>query len=233
MGEAEIGRYLSSLATNSHVSASTQNRALNAILFLYRQVLRKEIGFVNGVVRASTPRKLPVELTRQEVKSILAVLSNSDWLMVMLLHRAGLRLMECLQLRVKDLDFSNNQIVVRRGKGDKDRHTMLPASAKESLGKHLDLVRKQHQADLERGLGRVALPNALERKYPSAGKERGWQWAFPATSRYTDSATGEKRRHHIHESVLQKAVKEATRKAGLAKPPRVPIHFVSLSLPIR
>ena len=134
----------------------------------------------------------------------------------MLLYGAGLRLMECLRLRVKDIDFTSNQIVVRAGKGDKDRHTMLPAAVKEPLAKHLDKIRRQHQLDLERGMGRVALPNALERKYLNAGKEWGWQWVFPATSHFTDKVTGERHRHHLHESVLQKAVKEAVQKAGVS-----------------
>ena len=218
MGEAEIAQFLSSLATDSHVSASTQNQALNAILFLYRHVLRKDIGYVNGVVRASRPKRLPTVLTRQEVRSILGFLDGSEWIMAMLLYGAGLRLMECLRLRVKDIDFTSNEIVVRAGKGDKDRHTMLPSAVKEPLAKKLDLIKRQHQRDLEQGLGRVALPNALERKYPNAGKEWGWQWVFPATSHYTDRVTGERRRHHLHESVLQKAVKEAVRKSGVAKP---------------
>jgi integron integrase len=218
MAETEIGGFLSSLATDSHVSASTQNQALNALLFLYREVLRKDIGYVNGVVRAKRPHRLPVVLTRQEVRAILASLDGSDWIMAMLLYGAGLRLMECLRLRVKDIDFTSNQIVVRAGKGDKDRHTMLPAAVKEPLAKHLDVVRRQHQRDLERGMGRVALPNALERKYLNAGKEWGWQWVFPATSHFTDKVTGERRRHHLHESVLQKAVKEAVQKAGVSKP---------------
>src|SRR5437016_754986 len=162
MGEAEIGQFLSSLATNSHVSASTQNQALNALLFLYREVLKKDIGYVNGVVRVKRPHRLPVVLTRQEVRSIVGCLDGSDWIMAMLLYGAGLRLMECLRLRVKDIDLTSNQIVVRAGKGDKDRHTMLPAAVKERLAKHLDVIRRQHQRDLERGLGRVALPNALE-----------------------------------------------------------------------
>jgi len=200
------------------VSAATQNQALNALLFLYRDVLRKEIGYVDGVIRAKRPHRLPVVLTRQEVKSILGILDHSDWLMVMLLYGGGLRLMECLQLRVKDIDFTTNQIVVRAGKGDKDRHTMLPAVVKEPLAKHLEVIREQHRRDLERGLGRVVLPNALDRKYPNAGKEWGWQWVFPATSHYTDRATGEKHRHHLHESVLQKAVKQAVREAGISKP---------------
>jgi integron integrase len=218
MAEAEIGQFLSSLATNSHVAASTQNQALNAILFLYREILNKEIGYVNGVVRAKRPHRLPVVLTRQEVRSILSCLNGTDWIMSMLLYGAGLRLMECLRLRVKDIDFANNQIIVRSGKGDKDRHTMLPAAVKESLTKHLDLIKRQHQRDLQRGLGRVTLPDALERKYPNAGIEWSWQWIFPATSHYADKVTGERRRHHLHESVLQKAMREAVQKAGVAKP---------------
>jgi integron integrase len=218
MGEAEIGWFLSSLATDSHVSASTQNQALNALLFLYREILKKDIGYVNGVVRAKRPHRLPVVLTRQEIRSILGLLNGSDWLMAMLLYGAGLRLMECLRLRVKDVDFTSNQIVVRAGKGDKDRRTMLPAAVKEPLTKYLEAIKRLHQRDIERGLGRVTLPNALERKYPNAGKEWGWQWLFPATSHFTDKVTGEKRRHHLHESVLQKAVKEAVRKSGVSKP---------------
>src|SRR5215831_2509374 len=218
MGEKEIAQFLSSLASELDVSASTQNQALNAILFLYREVLRKEIGYVDGVIRAKRPHRLPVVLTRQEVKSVLRILDHSDWLMVMLLYGAGLRLMECLELRVKDIDFTTNQIVVRAGKGDKDRHTMLPAAVKEPLFKHLDLVKRQHQRDLDRGLGRVALPNALERKYPNAGREWAWQWVFPASQHYTDRITGERRRHHLHESVLQRAVRDAVVKAGISKP---------------
>jgi integron integrase len=215
MSEKEISQFLSSLASELHVSAATQNQALNAILFLYRDVLRKEIGYVDGVIRAKRPHRLPVVLTRQEVKSVLGALDHSDWLMVMLLYGAGLRLMECLQLRVKDIDFSTKSNNCACGKGDKDRHTMLPTAMKEPLTKHLETIKTQHQLDLEHGLGRVALPNALERKYPNAGKEWGWQWMFPASSHYTDRVTGERRRHHLHESVLQKAVKEAVQKAGI------------------
>jgi integron integrase len=185
MAETEIARFLSNLATESHVSASTQNQALNAILFLYREVLRKPIRYVDGVIRAKRPRRLPVVLTKEEVRSVLGCLSDTPWLMAMLLYGAGLRLMECCHLRVKDIDFGQNEIIVRAGKGDKDRHTTLPAVIKEPLSRHLDTVRRQHENDVAKGLGRVALPNALERKYPSAGKEWGWQWVFPATSHFT------------------------------------------------
>jgi integron integrase len=163
MGEPEIGSFLSSLATDSHVSASTQNQALNALLFLYQNVLEKKIGFVEGVVRAKRPQRLPVVLTKDEVRRILRGLSGTPWLMAMLLYGAGLRLMECCRLRVKDIDFSRNQIVVRAGKGDKDRYTMLPVAVMEPLRNHLEIVKRQHQDDLKNGLGRVTLPNALER----------------------------------------------------------------------
>jgi len=218
MGEAEIGRFLSSLATDAKVSASTQNQAFNALLFLYQQVLQKKIGLIEGVVRAKRPSRLPVVLTKEEVGRLLARLEGAPWLMAILLYGAGLRLMECCRLRVKDIDFSKNQIVVRAGKGNKDRYTMLPTAAKDPLLRHFQAVKRQHEEDLRQGLGRVSLPNALDRKYPNAGKEWGWQWVFPATSHYTDQVTGEKRRHHLHESVLQKAVKEARLKAGIAKP---------------
>ena len=218
MGESEIGRFLSSLATDRHVSASTQNQALNAILFLYHGVLGKDIGYVNGVVRAKKSHRLPVVLTREEIKALVSQLDGTDWLMAMLLYGAGLRLMECCRLRVKDIDFSQNQILVRAGKGNKDRHTMLPTAVKEPLAKHLEISRQQHHHDLELGLGRVVLPNALDRKYPNAGREWGWQWVFPATRYYLDRITGERYKHHLHESVIQKAVKEAARKAGMVKP---------------
>jgi site-specific recombinase XerD len=185
MGEREIAQFLSSLASELRVSASAQNQALNGILFLYRAVMRKEIGYVDGVIRAKRPHRLPVVLTRQEVKSILGMLDRSDWLMVMLLYGAGLRLMECLQLRIKDIDFTSNQIIVRAGKGDKDRHTMFPTAVKEPLAKHVEIIKEQHRRDLERGLGRVALPNALDRKYPTPEKSGAGNGYFPqlATTR--------------------------------------------------
>jgi integron integrase len=218
MAEAEIGQFLSSLATHSRVSASTQNQALNALLFLYNKILEKKIGLIQGVVRANRPRRLPVVLTKEEVKSVLDSMTGTPWLMAMLLYGSGLRLMECCRLRVKDIDFSKNQIIIRAGKGDKDRYTVLPAILKDALLKHLRAGKQQHEEDSKKGMGRVVLPNALDRKYPNAGKEWGWQWVFPATSHYTDKLTGEKRRHHLHESVLQKAVKDARVSAGVFKP---------------
>ena len=170
------------------------------------------------MVRANRPRRLPVVLTKEEVKKVLGSLTGTPWLMAALLYGAGLRLMECCRLRVKDIDFSRNQIVVRAGKGDKDRHTMLPAAVKEPLSKHLQGTKRQHEQDLKNGLGRVALPNALDRKYPNAGKDWGWHWVFPAPQHYTDRVTGEKRRHHLHESVLQREVWQAVIKAGISKP---------------
>ncbi len=218
MGEAEIARFLSSLATDSHVSASTQNQAFNALLFLYQEILQRKLGLIEGVVRAKKPKRLPVVLTKDEVRKILGGLTGTPWIMTMLLYGAGLRLMECCRLRIKDIDFSRNQIVVRAGKGDKDRHTMLPGAVKDALSKHLQDIARQHEEDLKRGVGRVILPNALERKYPNAGKEWGWQWIFPASKLYVDRQSGKVRRYHLHESVLQRAVKEAVRRAGISKP---------------
>ena len=217
-GEEEIGRFLSSLAQDGHVSASTQNQALHALLFLYQEVLGKEIRRIEGVVRAKEPVRIPVVLSRDEVRAVLGLMSGPTRLMAMLLYGAGLRLLECCQLRVKDIDFSQNQVIVRAGKGNKDRRTALPTMIREPLTRHLEAVRRTHQEDLRIGLGSVALPGALDRKYPNAPKEWGWQWVFPATSHYVDRDTGRRRRHHLHESVLQKAFREARLKAGIAKP---------------
>lgn len=218
MQEREVGQFLTHLAQVSRVSASTQNQALNALVFLYREVLNKKIGMLEGVVRAKRPQRLPVVLTKEEVQKLLRCLNGTPWLMATLLYGAGLRLRECCSLRVKDIDFSRNQIMVRRGKGEKDRYTMLPAPTKDLLVKHLHLAKRQHERDLQKGFGRVALPDALDRKSPNAGREWGWQWVFPATGHYTDRQTGEKRRHHLHESVLQRAVKAARLQAGISKP---------------
>ena len=217
MAEAEIARFLSSLASDGHVSASTQNQAFNALLFLYKEVLNKKIGLIEGVVRAKRPQRLPVVLTKDEVKKVIDQMNGVPRLMAVLLYGAGLRLMECCRLRVKDVDFTRNEIVVRSGKGNKDRYTMLPSAVREPLIQHLRFVKSQHEADIRAGLGRVSLPNALDRKYPNAGKEWGWQWVFPATSHFTDRDTGEQRRHHLHESALQRAFKEARLEAGVLK----------------
>ena len=187
-------------------------------MFLYHEVLSKKIGLIDGVVRAKRPQRLPVVLTKDEVKKVIDHMTGVPRLMAILLYGGGLRLMECCRLRVKDIDCSRNEIVIRAGKGDKDRHTMLPAAIKGALSRHIEAVRHQHQENIEKGLGRVALPNALERKYPNAGREWPWQWVFPAPQHYVDRVTGEKRRHHLHESVLQRAVRDAVVKAGISKP---------------
>jgi integron integrase len=218
MGAAEISAFLTSLAVREKVAASTQNQALSALLFLYREVLVVELPWLDDVVRAKRPQYLPVVLTREEVRAVLQRLHGAPRLMALLLYGAGLRLMECCRLRVKDVDFSTNQVVVRNGKGSKDRVTMLPASVKAALADHIQRVRRQHEADLGHGAGWVELPGALARKYPTAGRDWGWQWIFPATRIYVDRETGQRRRHHLHESVVQRAVKEAVRGAGIAKP---------------
>jgi len=218
MGPAEITSFLSSLAVHRKVSASTQSQALSALLFLYRNVLAQDIPRLDGVVRAKLPRRFPVGLTREEVRAVLEELDGTPKLMATLLYGAGLRLLECARLRVKDVDFTSNQILVRGGKGDKDRMTLLPAAVKSELARHLDLVRRQHQHDLKEGAGWVTLPGGLARKYPTSGKDWAWQWIFPATRTYVDRLSGERRRHHLHESVLQRAVKAAVRRAGLIKP---------------
>jgi integron integrase len=218
MGEAELQSFLTHLAMHRHVSASTQNQALSAILFLYREVLKVEAFCFDVAVRARRPERLPVVLTRQEVRAILDLMTGTPRLVAGLLYGAGLRLLECLTLRVKDVDFGRNEIVVRDGKGQKDRVTMLPESAKDPLLRHLHRVQKLHEQDLKRAAGRVSLPNAIGRKYPNADREWGWQYVFPASSLYFDRSDGMERRHHLHESVIQKAVKAAVREAKIAKP---------------
>jgi integron integrase len=218
MGAAEVTAFLTSLAVDRKVAASTQNQALSALLFLYREVLGVELPWLDDVVRAKRPQYLPVVLTRDEVRAVLQRLDGVPRIMAILLYGAGLRLLECCRLRVKDLDFATNQIVIRDGKGGKDRATMLPAAVKLALTAQIERVREQHQADLRHGAGWVELPGALLRKYPNAGRDWGWQWIFPATRIYVDRVTGQRRRHHLHESVLQRAVKDAVRSAGIAKP---------------
>src|SRR6266496_4198849 len=217
MGAPEITRFLTSLAVDGKVAASTQNQALSALLFLYRAVLELDLPWLDGVVRAKRPQRLPVVFTREEVRAVLQPLEGVSRLMAHLLYGAGLRLLECCRLRVQDVDFSINQIVVRTGKGDKDRVTMLPEVMKADLARHLEGVREQHGRDLQYGAGWVELPTALARKYPNAGSEWVWQWVFPATRLYVDRDTHQRRRHHLHESVLQRVVKSAVRRAGIAK----------------
>ncbi len=217
MGADEVTQFLSDLAVNHHVAASTQNQALSALLFLYQEVLKQEIPWLHDVVRAKKAKKIPVVLTREEVKAVLSGLSGPAGIMAGLLYGSGLRLMECIRLRVKDVDFSYNQIAVRDGKGEKDRVTMLPLNVKESLQCHLQDVKHLHEQDLQEGFGAVSLPYALERKYPHANREWAWQYVFPAAKRSIDPRTGIERRHHVSQLMLQRAVKAAVRKADIAK----------------
>ncbi|CAN5807973.1 integron integrase [soil metagenome] len=218
LGEAEVSAFLTYLAVERNVSASTQNQALSAILFLYRKVLKIELGWLDDLVQARRPSRLPVVLTRSEVTAVLDRLDGTPWLMASLLYGAGLRVLECARLRVKDVDLDRREIVVRDGKGRKDRVTLLPESLRAPLGEDIERVRRQHQRDLALGLGSIELPTAIERKYPRAPWQWGWQWVFPATRFYRDPATGRQRRHHLHESVLQRAMKSAVQSAGFAKP---------------
>jgi len=217
LGGPEVSRFLTFLAVDRHVASSTQNQALSALLFLYRQVLDVELPWLDEVVRARRPERLPVVLTRDEVRAVLQRLDGPTRLMACLLYGAGLRVLECCRLRVQDVDFGANQILVRGGKGDKDRVTMLPTVIKADLGRHLEEIHAQHLNDVAAGAGWVELPMALARKYPGADREWAWQWVFPATRIYRDRLTHQLRRHHLHESVLQRAVKRAVRQIGLAK----------------
>ena len=217
MGAAEVTQYLSALAVHGNVAASSQNQALSALLFLYRAVLEQDLPWLDDVVRAKRPARLPVVLTRDEVRAVIRQLRGTCQLMAILLYGAGLRLLECARLRVKDVDFGRNQLIVRGGKGDTDRITPLPAVARADLARQLEIAKKQHDLDLQKGAGWVELPWALGRKYPNAGREWAWQWVFPATRIYVHRETGQRRRHHLHESVLQRAVKEAVRRAGIPK----------------
>jgi integron integrase len=217
MGEAEIGAFLSRMA-ETKVSASTQNQALAALLFLYQQVLGRELEWLGNMVHAKRPIRVPVVLRRDEVRSLLAHLDGMPWLVCALLYGGGLRLLEAVQLRVKDVDLDRREIIVRRGKGQKDRRTVLPGLLVERLRTHLGEVKARHEADLASDAGFVALPEALARKYPNANREWIWQWIFPATRGYVDRDTREVRRHHLHESVVQRAVRKAAVVAQIAKP---------------
>lgn len=217
MGESEIRQFISHLAVNENISASTQTVALSALLFLYRDVLKRELPYVTNIERARKPKRLPTVFTREETKRILARLEATHWLIGGLLYGSGLRLMECLRLRVKDIDFTYSQITVRDGKGEKDRVTMLPAKLKQPLVRHLEKVKVLHEQDLAAGYGEVFLPYALARKYPNAAKQWGWQYVFPAANRSIDPRSGLERRHHLSDQAVQKAMKRAIQKAHIAK----------------
>jgi len=217
LGEDEIHQFLSRLAVEENVSASTQNQALCALVFLYKQVLRTEPGDFGDLVWAKKAKRIPVVFTREEVRAVLGRMNEPYRMMATLLYGEGLRLMECMRLRVKDVDFNYNQITVRDAKGGKDRIAPLPQRLGEPLKAHLERVRKIHNKDLAEGFGSVFLPDALERKYPKAASERGWQYVFPASRISTDPRTGIRRRHHADGTVLQRAVKSAIRKAEIPK----------------
>ena len=218
MGAQEIEAFLTHLAVHENVAASTQNQALQAILFLYREVLGREITQPIQALRARKPKRLPTVLTRPEVQTLLSYLSSTHLLIAQLLYGSGLRLMEGLRLRVKDLDFEYRTITVRDGKGEKDRITILPESLIESLSKHLEEVQRLHQQDLSQGYGAVYLPDALARKYPNAEREWGWQWVFPSSRLSPDPRAGVIRRHHLDPTSVQRAIREAARAAGIPKP---------------
>jgi integron integrase len=218
MGGPEVERFLTHLAVERGVSASTQSQALAALLFLYRQVLQIELPWLENVVRAKPSQRLPVVLTTGEVRDVLAHLRGEHCLVANLLYGSGLRLMEALRLRVKDVNFAYQQVLVRDGKGAKDRVTVLPAALAEPLRLHLEQVRDRHRIATERGYGGVELPHALARKYPGAHLEWGWQYVFPARRPSRDPGTGVIRRHHLHEESMQRAVRAAVRAAGIEKP---------------
>lgn len=217
MGAPEVAAFLSHLAVEGRVAAATQNQALAALLFLYKEVLAEPLPWLDDVVRAKRPVRKPTVLTAREAMGLLAHLRGPRWLMASLLYGAGLRLRECLKLRVKDLDFGYRRILIRDGKGGKDRITMLPGSVIEPMQAHLVKVKALHERDLAQGYGDVELPDALMRKYPRAAYEWGWKFVFPSYKRSVDPATGVIRRHHVYENYLIRGVKEAARAAGIAK----------------
>jgi integron integrase len=219
MGEAEVGAFLTALAVRQGVSASTQNQAMGALLFFYRHVLGRRLGALHTLQRAKRPVRLPVVLTPGEVRAVLARLEGDAdvWLVASLLYGSGLRLMEALTLRVKDMDLERLEIRVRRAKGGKDRVTVLPATLRGALRAHLEAVRRQHDADVAAGGGRAELPGALERKAPSAARAWAWQWVFPSPQRRMNRVLREPQRHHLHPSLVQRAFAEAVRGSGIAK----------------
>ena len=217
MNEKEITEYLSHLATNKNVSASTQNQALNAIVFLYKHVLKKEINDLCNIVWAKKNKNLPEVFSHEEIEKVIEHLDNVPWIAGMLMYGSGLRVLESLRLRVKDIDFLAKKVTIRSGKGHKDRVSMLPELVIPKMQKHLQSVKKQHEKDLNNGFGLVALPYALEKKYSNANKDWGWQYVFPASKISIDPRSSIKRRHHLDPTVIQKAVKKAIRKAGILK----------------
>jgi integron integrase len=217
MGEPEVSAFLTDLAARMGVSASTQNQALGALLFLYREVLGRRLAWLDGVVRAKATGRLPVVLTPEEVRAVMAHLPGSYWLVAMLLYGAGLRLQEALQLRVKDVDLGRREIRLRGGKGGRDRVTVLPDVVRERLQAHLEAGRRLHAKDLAAGGGAVVLPGALERKLAGAAKEWAWQWVLPSARRYRDPVTCEVRRHHLDASAVQRAFHTAVLASGVSK----------------
>ncbi|MEO8880401.1 MAG: integron integrase [Gemmatimonadaceae bacterium] len=217
LGEPEIIAFLTHLAAEQHVSRSTQMQALSALMLLYREVLGVRIGDIRHALRSFTPTRIPAVLSRSEISKLLTHLHGTMRLVALLLYGSGLRLMECLTLRVKDIDFEQGEIRLRRGKGGKDRVTMLPAAAREPLRAQIESVRALHARDLEQGAGRVSLPNAVERKAPAWATQLAWQWVFPASRRYRHAAPGREGRHHIHETAVQRAMQRAVRESGIAK----------------
>ena len=217
LGATEVVAFLNHLANGEHVAAATQNQALNALVFLYAQVLGRELGDLGEFLRASKPRRVPVVMSQAEVGRLLASLEGTWRLMAQVLYGTGMRLMECLRLRIKDVDFGRNQIVVHGGKGAKDRTTMLPDKVKLELERHLERVRLLWEKDVEEGFGEVYLPEGLARKYPNAAREWAWQWVFPSRSRSRDPRSGRERRHHVQETGLQRAVKAGLGLSGITK----------------
>ena len=217
MGVAEINAFLTHLAVEGRVSASTQNQAFSALLFLYKSVLEVDPGLIAGAIRAKRPKRLPVVLTKPEVQSVLVRLDGTYRLVAHLLYGSGLRLLESLRLRVKDLDFARGELIVREGKGNKDRVTMLPEILQPDLRHHLEKVRRLHEKDLADGFGRVYLPDALERKLPGAATEWKWQFVFPSAAFSIDPRSGAKRRHHAHEGSVSREITKAVKESGIAK----------------
>ncbi len=218
LGAAELEAFLSYLAIKRNVAPATQNQALNALMFLYRKVLEMEVPWLDKFVRAKRPGRLPVVLTRDECKRLLACLEGTSWLMASLMYGSGLRLMECSRLRVKDLDFAYRQVTVRDGKGSKDRGTVLPDTLIPHLKSQLERRRAQHEQDLRDGFGTVYLPYALRRKYPSAETDWVWQYVFAAKNYSKDPNSGQTRRHHVNAQTVQRAVKHAVRRCRIQKP---------------